>query len=76
MPTIAVSEDVKRKLNLIKNKEGYKSVNEIIDRMILLYEKTMFLKASRMFQEKLKNKKLDIADLSNNTEFKMVILGE
>lgn len=76
MPTIAVSEDVKRKLNLIKNKEGYKSVNEILDRMILLYEKTMFLKASRMFQEKLKDKKLDIADLSNNTEFKMVILGE
>ncbi|NVM27528.1 MAG: hypothetical protein HWN65_01690 [Candidatus Helarchaeota archaeon] len=76
MPTIAVSEDVKRKLNLIKNKEGYKNVNEILDRMILLYEKTMFLKASRMFQEKLRDKKLDIADLSNNTEFKMVILGE
>lgn len=76
MPTIAVSEDVKRKLNLIKNKQGYKSVNEILDRMILLYEKTMFLKASRMFQEKLKKKKLDIADLCNNTEFKMVILGE
>ena len=76
MPTIAVSEDVKRKLNLIKNKEGYKSVNEFIDRMILLYEKTMFLKASRMFQEKLKEKKLDLADLSDNDEFKIVMLGE
>ena len=28
MPTIAVSEDVKRKLNLIKNKEGYNSTND------------------------------------------------
>jgi len=76
MPSIAVSDDVKKKLNLIKNKEGYKSVNEILDRMILLYEKTMFLKASRIFQEKLKEKKLNIEDLNNNPEFKLVILGE
>ena len=76
MPSIAVSDDVKKKLNLIKNKEGYKSVNEILDRMILLYEKTMFLKAARIFQEKLKEKKLNIADLNNNPEFKLVILGE
>lgn len=76
MPSIAVSDDVKKKLNLIKNKEGYKSVNEILDRMILLYEKTMFLKAARIFQEKLKEKKLNLEDLNNNPEFKLVILGE
>ncbi len=76
MPSIAVSEDVKKKLNLIKNKEGYKSVDEILDRLILLYEKTMFLKASRLFQEKLKEKKIDIAELSDDTDFKIVVLGE
>ena len=76
MPSIAVSDDVKKKLNLIKNKEGYKSVNDILDRMILLYEKTMFLKAARIFQEKLKEKNLNLADLNNNPEFKLVILGE
>ncbi len=76
MPSIAVSEDVKKKLNLLKNKEGYKSVNDILDRMILLYEKTQFLKASRVFQEKLKEKGIELAELAENTEFKILVLGE
>ena len=76
MPSIAVSEDVKKKLNLLKNKEGYKSVNDILDRMILLYEKTQFLKASRVFQEKLKEKGIELAELAENTEFRVLILGE
>ena len=40
MPTIAVSDDIKRKLNEIKNLEQYKNVNEILENMIILYQKT------------------------------------
>ncbi|MHA1267564.1 MAG: hypothetical protein ACTSRS_20175 [Candidatus Helarchaeota archaeon] len=76
MPTIAVSKEVKQKLNIIKNREGYRSVNEILDTLILLYEKTKFLKAAKIFQERLKERKLDIAELCSNSDFKLIVLGE
>ena len=63
MPKLAVSDDVKSKLNEIKNLEQYKNINEILENMIILYEKTKFLKASNLFQEKLRKKKLMISDL-------------
>ncbi|MHA1651768.1 MAG: hypothetical protein ACTSYB_16370 [Candidatus Helarchaeota archaeon] len=75
MPTIAVSEAVKRKLNLIKSVGGYRSVNEILERLIVLYEKTEFLRASKIFREKLKENKLKISDLSSE-DFRVIILGE
>ena len=76
MPTIAVSEDVKKKLNSIKNVGDFRSVNEILENLIILYEKTNFLKASKIFQEKLKENQLKITDLCESEDFKVLYLGE
>jgi hypothetical protein len=76
MPTIAVSAEVKKKLNSIKNVEDFRSENEILENYIISYEKTNFLKASKLFQEKLKENQLKITDLCESNDFKVLFLGE
>ncbi|MHA1299620.1 MAG: hypothetical protein ACTSO9_09315 [Candidatus Helarchaeota archaeon] len=76
MPTIAVSNEIKRKLNEIKNNENYKSVNEILEKMIVFYEKTNFLNASKLFKKKMKEKNLTLGDLIDQKDFNLIFFGE
>ena len=76
MPSIGVSDEVKKKLNIIKNIDGYKSVNEILEQFIILYEKSKFLRASQMFRDALKKKNVKFSDFMDQDEIKVIYPGE
>ncbi len=63
LSTIAVSEDVKRELHKLKIEEGFRSFNELIKKLIVEYKKIRFMEASKLFRERLKEKKLRLEDI-------------
>ena len=61
--TVAVPPEVAKELKLLKIEEGYASLGEVIERMLVEYKKKKFLEASEKFRKRMEERGLKLADL-------------
>ena len=61
--TVAIPPEVAKELKLIKVEGNYKSLGEVIEKMLVEYKKRRFLEASEKFRARMKKKGLKPADL-------------
>ena len=61
--TIAVSPEIARELKLLKIEEGYASLDELIERILVEYKKKKFLETSEKFRKRMEEKGLKLSDL-------------
>lgn len=65
MPTsIAVSEETRKKLMKLKIDEDARSVDELLERMLVEHRKLRLLAASERFRKRLDDAGLDLEDLT------------
>lgn len=62
--TVAISPELARELKLLKMEEGFASIEEVIEKMLVEYKKRRFLEASEKFRERMKEKGLKLEDLT------------
>ena len=63
MKTIGISEEPHKELITLKLEENNKNADEIIKKLILEYRKIQFMKASLLFNQKLKEKNIPLKKL-------------
>ena len=64
MTTVAISPELAKELKLLKMEEGFASIEEVIEKMLVEYKKRRFLEASEKFRERMRGKGLKIEDLT------------
>lgn len=62
--TVAVSPELVKELKLLKMEEGFASIDEVIEKMLVEYKKRRFLEASEKFRKRMKEKGLKLEDLT------------
>ena len=62
--TVAISPELAKELKLLKMEEGFASIEEVIEKMLVEYKKRRFLEASEKFRERMRGKGLKIEDLT------------
>ncbi len=65
--TIAVSKKTRAELHKLKIETGVKNFDELISMLIREYKKMRFLEASVLFKEKLREMKLTLEDILNES---------
>lgn len=63
--TLAVSNDLRRRLMKLKIEEGAKSMDELLNQILMDHRKYRFLEASALFRERLTEKGITFEDLVN-----------
>lgn len=61
--SIAVSEETRRRLARLKLEEGSRSIDELLDAMLIEYRKARLLEASATFRGKLREQGVRFEDL-------------
>ena len=61
--TIALSSSSHRELSLLKIEEGYRTMDELIHKLIIEYKKNKLIKASQKIRGRMKELNLTISDL-------------
>lgn len=63
MKTIGIPEDLHKELVNLKLEQRDKNIAELLRKLILAYREQRFLEASKLFRERLKEKKISLAQL-------------
>jgi F0F1-type ATP synthase delta subunit len=61
--TIAISEDTRKRLLQLKLDENFKNMDELIKQMIAEHKLAKLTQVAKLFQERMKQKNLTLADL-------------
>lgn len=61
--TVAISEQTHKELSILKIKEGYKSIDELIKELIIEYKKNKLLEISKEFRKRMDERGLKPEDL-------------
>lgn len=61
--TVAVSENTRKSLLMLKIEEGYKNIDELVSNLILRYKKQKLLESSELFRERMDSGELTVQDL-------------
>jgi hypothetical protein len=61
--TVAVSENTRKSLLILKIEEGYKNIDELVSNLILRYKKQKLLESSELFKQRMDLQKLTVQDL-------------
>lgn len=61
--TVSVSEETRRKLMGLKLEEGKRSVDELLQELLIEHRKLKFREASELFQRKLTEEGIELEDL-------------
>ncbi len=61
--TVSVSEEVRKELMRVKLEEGKRSVDELLEELLLEHRKLKFHEASDLFRQKLSEQGLELEDL-------------
>jgi hypothetical protein len=61
--TIAVSEETRKNIQIMKIEEGYDSVDELLRELVIEHKRSRLRKASETFRKKMKAKKISLEDL-------------
>ncbi len=63
MTTIAISEETRKRLLQLKLDENFKNMDELIKLLIVDHKISKLSQASKLFQERMKQRNLTLADL-------------
>ncbi len=66
--SILVSEDTHRRLMVAKMEMGFKSMDEMLDKLVSEISKARFLEASRRFRAGLRRRRLSLDELTGSGE--------
>lgn len=61
---MAVSPELAKELKLLKMEEGFASIEEVIEKMLIEYKKRRFLEVSEKFRERMRERGLKLEDLT------------
>ncbi len=64
MTTIAVSNNTRKQLMELKLKENYRSVDELLEKMIIEHKIAKLTEVSKLFRERMEKYNLTLEDLS------------
>ena len=61
--TIALSNDSRKELIMLKVEEGFKNMDELVRQLIIQYKKNKLIRASEKIRKRMKELKLSLSDL-------------
>jgi len=61
--SISVSEETRNCLVMMKMNEGFSSIEELLQKMIVERKRSMLLEASKKFRSRMNGKKIGVKDL-------------
>ncbi len=61
--TVAVSENTRKSLLMLKIEEEYKNIDELVSNLIIIYKKQKLLEPSELFEQRMDLRKLTVKDL-------------
>lgn len=61
--SIAVSDELRKRLMRLKIEEGARSMDQLVERLLVDHRKLRFLEASALFNERLRDKGVRFEDL-------------
>jgi hypothetical protein len=67
-----ISKSILKRLEEIRQEDNYRDINELLEELIIIRDKLKLRAAQKLFKKKLRESNLDILDLINNDEFKVL----